>query len=125
MLSGALTSFLTGITEPLEFSFLFVAPLLFFIHAVLDGLSFLIMYVLHVYLGYTFSGGFIDFLLLNIMPNKTKHGGLLYLLVLCMAYYTTLSLDLLLRNSTIKHQAEKIKICKVTVWRRMICRLKS
>lgn len=71
MLSGALTSFLTGITEPLEFSFLFVAPLLFFIHAVLDGLSFLIMYVLHVYLGYTFSGGFIDFLLLNIMPNKT------------------------------------------------------
>ncbi|WP_230116212.1 PTS transporter subunit EIIC, partial [Staphylococcus aureus] len=38
--SAALTSFLTGITEPLEFSFLFVAPLLFFIHAVLDGLSF-------------------------------------------------------------------------------------
>ncbi|RIP37199.1 PTS glucose transporter subunit IICBA [Staphylococcus gallinarum] len=71
MLSGALTSFLTGITEPLEFSFLFVAPLLFFIHAVLDGLSFFIMYILHVYLGYTFSGGFIDFLLLNIMPNKT------------------------------------------------------
>ena len=71
MLSGALTSFLTGITEPLEFSFLFVAPLLFFIHAVLDGFGFLIMYLLNVYLGYTFSGGFIDFLLLNILPNKT------------------------------------------------------
>lgn len=71
MLSGALTSFLTGITEPLEFSFLFVAPLLFFIHAVLDGFGFLIMYVLNVHLGYTFSGGFIDFLLLNILPNKT------------------------------------------------------
>lgn len=71
MLSGALTSFLTGITEPLEFSFLFVAPLLFFIHAVLDGFGFLIMYLLNVHLGYTFSGGFIDFLLLNILPNKT------------------------------------------------------
>ncbi|PTI68974.1 glucose-specific PTS transporter subunit IIBC [Staphylococcus succinus] len=71
MLSGALTSFLTGITEPLEFSFLFVAPLLFFIHAVLDGLGFLVMYLLNVHLGYTFSGGFIDFLLLNIMPNRT------------------------------------------------------
>lgn len=71
MLSGVLTSFLTGITEPLEFSFLFVAPLLFFIHAVLDGFGFLIMYLLNVHLGYTFSGGFIDFLLLNILPNKT------------------------------------------------------
>ncbi|MEJ7506996.1 glucose PTS system EIICBA or EIICB component [Staphylococcus simulans] len=72
MLSGALTSFLTGITEPLEFSFLFVAPLLFFIHAVLDGLSFLILYLLDVHLGYTFSGGFIDFFLLGILPNKTQ-----------------------------------------------------
>ena len=53
--SAALTSFLTGITEPLEFSFLFVAPLLFFIHAVLDGLAFLTLYLLDVHLGYTFS----------------------------------------------------------------------
>ena len=67
----ALTSFLTGITEPLEFSFLFVAPLLFFIHAVLDGLSFLTLYLLNLHLGYTFSGGFIDFVLLGILPNKT------------------------------------------------------
>ena len=72
MLSAALTSFLTGITEPLEFSFLFVAPLLFFIHAVLDGLSFLTLYLLHLHLGYTFSGGFIDFVLLGILPNKTQ-----------------------------------------------------
>ncbi|WP_423831004.1 glucose-specific PTS transporter subunit IIBC [Staphylococcus pseudintermedius] len=69
--SAALTSFLTGITEPLEFSFLFVAPLLFFIHAILDGLSFLILYLLDLHLGYTFSGGFIDFVLLGILPNKT------------------------------------------------------
>ncbi|MCS4485381.1 glucose-specific PTS transporter subunit IIBC [Staphylococcus americanisciuri] len=69
--SAALTSFLTGITEPMEFSFLFVAPLLFFIHAVLDGLAFLIMYLLDIHLGYTFSGGFIDFVLLGVLPNKT------------------------------------------------------
>ncbi|HFZ5698914.1 TPA: glucose-specific PTS transporter subunit IIBC [Staphylococcus aureus] len=70
--SAALTSFLTGITEPLEFSFLFVAPLLFFIHAVLDGLSFLTLYLLYVHLGYTFSGGFIDYVLLGVLPNKTQ-----------------------------------------------------
>nr|UMT68719.1 PTS transporter subunit IIABC [Staphylococcus aureus] len=70
--SAALTSFLTGITEPLEFSFLFVAPLLFFIHAVLDGLSFLTLYLLDLHLGYTFSGGFIDYFLLGILPNKTQ-----------------------------------------------------
>ncbi|MFZ8256357.1 glucose-specific PTS transporter subunit IIBC [Staphylococcus aureus] len=70
--SAALTSFLTGITEPLEFSFLFVAPLLFFIHTVLDGLSFLTLYLLDVHLGYTFSGGFIDYVLLGVLPNKTQ-----------------------------------------------------
>ncbi|WP_427706354.1 glucose-specific PTS transporter subunit IIBC [Staphylococcus sp. Mo2-6] len=70
--SAALTSFLTGITEPLEFSFLFVAPLLFFIHAILDGLAFLTMYLLDVHLGYTFSGGFIDFVLLGVLPNQTS-----------------------------------------------------
>lgn len=70
--SAALTSFLTGITEPLEFSFLFVAPLLFFIHAILDGLAFLTMYLLDVHLGYTFSGGFIDFVLLGVLPNQTN-----------------------------------------------------
>ncbi|KIX89751.1 PTS system glucose-specific transporter subunit IICBA [Staphylococcus microti] len=69
--SAALTSFLTGITEPLEFSFLFVAPLLFFFHAVLDGLAFVTLYFLDLHLGYTFSGGFIDFFLLGILPNKT------------------------------------------------------
>ncbi|MDW4214760.1 glucose-specific PTS transporter subunit IIBC [Staphylococcus saprophyticus] len=70
--SAALTSFLTGITEPLEFSFLFVAPVLFFVHAILDGLSFLILYLLNVHLGYTFSGGFIDYVLQGVLPNKTQ-----------------------------------------------------
>ncbi|WP_077601898.1 glucose-specific PTS transporter subunit IIBC [Oceanobacillus sojae] len=70
LVSGALTSFLTGITEPLEFSFLFVSPLLFFIHAVLDGLSYVLMTWFSVNVGYTFSGGAIDFVLFGVLPNQ-------------------------------------------------------
>lgn len=69
--SAALTSFLTGITEPLEFSFLFLAPVLFAVHAVFAGLSFMIMEILNVKIGMTFSGGLIDFLLFGVLPNRT------------------------------------------------------
>jgi glucose PTS system EIICBA or EIICB component len=69
--SAALTSFLTGITEPIEFSFLFVAPVLFGIHAIFAGLSFMTMYLLNVKIGMTFSGGVIDFLLFGVLPNRT------------------------------------------------------
>lgn len=72
MLSAALTSFLTGITEPLEFSFLFVAPALFGIHAIFAGLSFMTMALLDVKIGMTFSGGLIDFILFGVMPNRTE-----------------------------------------------------
>ncbi|MFN7250138.1 MAG: glucose-specific PTS transporter subunit IIBC [Anaerobacillus sp.] len=69
--SAALTSFLTGITEPIEFAFLFVAPLLFVIHTIFAGLSFMIMHILNVKIGMTFSGGIIDFLLFGVLPNRT------------------------------------------------------
>ncbi|SET87725.1 glucose-specific PTS transporter subunit IIBC [Paenibacillus sp. NFR01] len=72
MISAALTSFLTGITEPLEFSFLFVAPLLFAVHAIFAGLSFMTMHILNVKIGMTFSGGFIDYVLFGIIPNRTN-----------------------------------------------------
>ncbi|WP_010234947.1 glucose-specific PTS transporter subunit IIBC [Clostridium arbusti] len=71
MASAALTSFLTGITEPLEFSFLFVAPVLFGIHCVFAGLSFMTMEILKVKIGMTFSGGVIDYLLFGVIPNRT------------------------------------------------------
>ncbi|MDR6226025.1 glucose-specific PTS transporter subunit IIBC [Desmospora profundinema] len=71
MLSAALTSFLTGITEPIEFSFLFVAPLLFAIHALFAGISFALMDFLGVKAGMTFSGGVIDYLLYwNLSTNS-------------------------------------------------------
>ncbi|WP_067726040.1 glucose-specific PTS transporter subunit IIBC [Oceanobacillus damuensis] len=86
--SGALTSFLTGITEPLEFSFLFVSPVLFFIHAVLDGLSFVLMTFLGVNIGYTFSGGAIDFMLFGILPGREPWWiAILLGLVFAILYY--------------------------------------
>lgn len=79
MLSAALTSFLTGITEPLEFSFLFVAPILYFIHAVLDGLAFMMSDLFNITIGQTFSGGFIDYLLFGVLQGQSKTN---YLLVI-------------------------------------------
>jgi glucose PTS system EIICBA or EIICB component len=72
MASAALTSFLTGITEPLEFSFLFVAPVLFGIHAIFAGLSFMTMQLLNVKIGMTFSGGLIDYILFGLINPQTN-----------------------------------------------------
>ncbi|KZZ85233.1 MULTISPECIES: glucose-specific PTS transporter subunit IIBC [Bacillaceae] len=86
--SAALTSFLTGITEPLEFSFLFVAPILFGIHAVFAGLSFMVMQLLNVKIGMTFSGGVIDYVLFGILPNRTDWWLVIPVgLVLAVVYY--------------------------------------
>ncbi|MGG2064603.1 glucose-specific PTS transporter subunit IIBC [Bacillus sp. S14(2024)] len=86
--SAALTSFLTGITEPIEFSFLFVAPVLFGIHAVFAGLSFMTMQILGVKIGMTFSGGFIDFMLFGVLPGRTAWWWVIIVgLVLAVIYY--------------------------------------
>ena len=71
MASAGLTAFLTGITEPIEFSFLFVAPVLFGIHAVFAGLSFMVMHLLDVKIGMTFSGGLIDYVLFGLINPQT------------------------------------------------------
>ncbi|MGG5372195.1 glucose-specific PTS transporter subunit IIBC [Enterococcus sp. AZ196] len=72
LLSGALTAFLTGITEPLEFSFLFIAPALYGIHCLLAGVSFAVMNILGVKIGMTLSGGLIDFILFGVLVNRTS-----------------------------------------------------
>ncbi|NBJ68791.1 MULTISPECIES: PTS transporter subunit EIIC [Clostridia] len=72
MLSAGLTSFLTGITEPIEFSFLFVAPILYVIHAFFDGLAFMLAHMCEITIGQTFSGGFIDFLLFGVLQGIQK-----------------------------------------------------
>ena len=68
LIAAAFTSFLTGITEPIEFTFLFVAPLLYVVHCVLAGLSFMLMDLFNVFIGMTFSGGVIDFSLFGLLP---------------------------------------------------------
>lgn len=72
LLSAALTSMITGITEPLEFTFLFVAPLLYVIHCVFAGLAYALMYIFNVGVGMTFSGGLIDLFLFGIMQGNAK-----------------------------------------------------
>ncbi|MGN0383410.1 MAG: glucose PTS transporter subunit IIA [Eubacterium sp.] len=72
LLSAALTSMITGITEPLEFTFLFVAPLLYGIHCILAGLSYMLMHIFNVGVGMTFSGGLIDLFLFGIMQGNAK-----------------------------------------------------
>ncbi|MGL4859559.1 MAG: PTS transporter subunit EIIC, partial [Enterobacteriaceae bacterium] len=72
LFSVALTAFLTGITEPIEFTFLFLSPALYYlIHVPLAGLSFMLMDLLNVKVGMTFSGGFIDFCLFGVLPGVT------------------------------------------------------
>lgn len=86
--SAALTSFLTGITEPIEFSFLFVAPVLFGVHAIFAGLSFMTMQLLNVKIGMTFSGGLIDFLLFGVLPGRTAWWWVIVVgLVFAVIYY--------------------------------------
>lgn len=72
LLSAALTSMLTGITEPIEFTFLFVAPSLYIVHCVFAGLSYMLMHILNVGVGMTFSGGFIDMFLFGILQGEAK-----------------------------------------------------
>lgn len=77
--SAALTTFLTGITEPIEFTFLFIAPALFAIHCVFAGLSFVIMHVLNICIGTTFSCGLIDFILYGVLQGQAKTNWLMIL----------------------------------------------
>ena len=79
--AAALTSFITGVTEPIEFAFIFVAPLLFVVHAVLTGLSMMIMNLLGVHDGFSFSAGAIDYLI-----NFTKADKPLLIIVVGAVY---------------------------------------
>lgn len=94
LLSAALTSMLTGITEPLEFTFLFVAPVMYAVHCVLAGLSYMLMHILGVGVGMTFSGGAIDLTLFGILQGNAKTHwlwivavGLVYAVIYYLVFY--------------------------------------
>ena len=94
LLSAALTSLLTGITEPIEFTFLFVAPIMYVVHCILAGLSYMLMHVLGVGVGMTFSGGVIDLTLFGILQGNAKTNwlwivavGLVYAVIYYFIFY--------------------------------------
>lgn len=94
LLSAALTSALTGITEPIEFTFLFVAPLMYGIHCVLAGLSYMLMHILEVGVGMTFSGGLIDLTLFGVLQGNERTNwvriilvGIVYAVVYFLLFY--------------------------------------
>ncbi len=72
LLSAALTAMLTGITEPIEFTFLFVAPVLYVIHSIFAGAAYMLMHMLNVGVGMTFSGGLIDLTLFGVLQGNAK-----------------------------------------------------
>lgn len=94
LLSAALTSMITGITEPLEFTFLFVAPAMYGVHCILAGLAYMLMHILSVGVGTTFSGGIIDLTLFGILQGNNKTNwiwivltGLIYAVVYYFVFY--------------------------------------
>jgi PTS system glucose-specific IIC component len=113
MASAALTSFLTGITEPLEFAFLFVAPILYVVHAILVGVAYLVTYLLDARLGYSFSHGFIDYALYyvnDIRPWVILVLGPIFAAVYFFAFRTLiLRLDL----KTPGREAEAVDVSEV------------
>lgn len=117
LFSAALTSFLTGITEPIEFTFLFVAPFLYYgIHAVLCGLSFMLMHIFNVGVGQTFSGGFIDFVLYGLLPGL-KRTNAQWIIIVGIAYaiiyyvlFKTLILKLNLKTPGREDDGEESKL---------------
>lgn len=98
-LSMALTSFLTGVTEPIEFAFMFLAPLLFLLHALLTGLSMAVTNLLNIHLGFTFSGGFIDMIL---GWGKSTNGWLVVPVGLAYAVVYYLVFDFCIRRFNLK-----------------------
>ncbi len=94
LISAAVTAMLTGITEPLEFTFLFVAPIMYVVHCILAGLSYMLMHILNVGVGMTFSGGIIDLTLFGILQGNAKTNwiwivvvGLFYALIYYVVFY--------------------------------------
>ena len=98
LLSAALTSMITGITEPLEFTFLFVAPVMYAVHCVLAGLSYMLMHIFSVGVGMTFSGGLIDLVLFGVLQGNAKTRwlwvivvGIIYAVVYYFVFYAMIT----------------------------------
>ena len=109
LLSAALTSMITGITEPLEFTFLFVAPLLYGIHCVFAGLAYMLMHVFKVGVGMTFSGGLIDMFLFGIMQGNGKTNWI-WIVIVGIVYFISFLIKKLDLKTPGRDDSEEVKL---------------
>ena len=119
LFSAALTSMLTGITEPLEFTFLFVAPILYGIHCVFAGLAYMLMHICNVGVGMTFSGGLIDMTLFGIMQGNAKTNWI-WIVIVGVAYFVVyyFLFSLLIRKMDLKTPGRGEEDEEVKLYRR-------
>ena len=125
LLSAALTSMLTGITEPLEFTFLFAAPLMYGVHCVLAGLSYMLMHIFNVGVGMTFSGGLIDLTLFGILQGNAKTNwiwivivGLVYAVVYYFVFYFMIT-KIDLKTTGRESDSEETKLYRIMTAQRL------
>ena len=118
-MSAALTSMLTGITEPLEFTFLFLAPILYGIHCVFAGLAYMLMHICNVGVGMTFSGGLIDMTLFGIMQGNAKTNWI-WIVIVGVAYFVVyyFLFSLLIRKMDLKTPGRGEEDEEVKLYRR-------
>ena len=123
LLSAALACMLTGITEPLEFSFLFVAPMLFVVQVVLAGAAYMIAHILNIAVGLTFSGGFLDLFLFGILQGNEKTSWMLIIpvgIVYFLLYYVTFTF--LIKRFNLKTRDVKMMTLRQSCLQRRITR---
>ncbi len=113
LLSVAITAFLTGVTEPLEFLFMFLAPLLYLLHAVLTGISLFIATALGIHAGFSFSAGAIDYVLMYSLPAASKNVWMLLVMGVVFFFVYFLLFSAVIRMFNLKTPGRKDKAADV------------
>ncbi|HDT3514482.1 TPA: PTS N-acetyl glucosamine transporter subunit IIABC [Klebsiella pneumoniae] len=113
LLSVAITSFLTGVTEPLEFLFMFLAPLLYLLHAVLTGISLFIATALGIHAGFSFSAGAIDYVLMYSLPAASKNVWMLLVMGVVFFFVYFLLFSAVIRMFNLKTPGREDKAADV------------
>ncbi|MEQ0539062.1 PTS N-acetyl glucosamine transporter subunit IIABC [Klebsiella sp. JB_Kp004] len=113
LLSVAITAFLTGVTEPLEFLFMFLAPLLYLLHAVLTGISLFIATALGIHAGFSFSAGAIDYVLMYSLPASSKNVWMLLVMGVVFFFVYFLLFSAVIRMFNLKTPGREDKVADV------------
>ncbi|HBZ2215585.1 TPA: PTS N-acetyl glucosamine transporter subunit IIABC [Klebsiella pneumoniae] len=113
LLSVAITAFLTGVTEPLEFLFMFLAPLLYLLHAVLTGISLFIATALGIHAGFSFSAGAIDYVLMYSLPAASKNVWMLLVMGVVFFFVYFLLFSAVIRMFNLKTPGREDKAANV------------